>query len=127
MCIPLRSRNTVAPPCASHRRVKLRSVLPTVESCSAVCFLLYLRVKLLGVLPPGETKVPTFSKTPQCASHCGVKLRGVLPTEEYSSEVCFLPRSQAPGCASYSGVKLRSVHINSIYENRISFPYTSFS
>ena len=45
--------------------------------------------------------------TPRCASHHGVKLRGVHHTAESSSAVCFPPRSQAPRCASHCGVKIK--------------------
>ena len=57
------------------------------------------------------------SQAPRCASHRGVKLRGVHPTVESNSAVCITPRSQVmksspknPWCASYCGVRLRSVH-----------------
>ena len=51
-----------------------------------------------------------FLKNPRCASHCGVRLCGVLHSTESSSTVCIPPRSQTPRCASHRGVKLRSVH-----------------
>ena len=37
--------------------------------------------------------------TLRCASHHGVKFRGLHPTTESSSGVCIIPRSQVPGCA----------------------------
>ena len=59
---------------------------------------------------PGKQGYQLSQKTPRCASHCGVKLRSVLPTTESSSVVCITLRSQTLQCASYLGVKLRGVH-----------------
>ena len=47
----------------------------TTESSSTVC-------------------IPPRSQAPQCASYCGVKLCGVLPTAESSSAVCISPQIQ---------------------------------
>ena len=70
----------------------LRGVHPTLESDSAVC-------------------ITAQSQALRCASHCGVKLRGVHHTAKSSDEqfsknsaVCISPRSQAPRCASYRRV-----------------------
>ena len=60
--------------------------------------------------------IPPRSRAPRCAADRGIKgtnflkkPRGVHPTAESSSAVCFLQRSQALWCASYCGVKLRGV------------------
>ena len=46
-----------------------------------------------------------FLKALQCASHRGVRLRGVHHSAESDSAVCITPRSQALRCASLRGVK----------------------
>ena len=51
---------------------KLRSVHHLAESNSAVC------------ITPQSQVIKSFKKTLQCASHHGVSLSGVLPTEELS-------------------------------------------
>ena len=51
-----------------------------------------------------------FLKALQCASHRGVRLRGVHHSAESDSAVCITLRSQAPRCASHCRVKLRGVH-----------------
>ena len=71
VCIPPRSQGhqisqkTLG--CPSHRRVKLRGVLPTAESDSKVC-------------------ITPLSQAPLCASYRGVKLRGVHHTVESKSK-----------------------------------------
>ena len=73
--------------------------------------LAYGRLTSSPPLPPLHFLAhPPFLKTPQCASHRGVRLRGVHPTAESSSMVCLPLRSHAPRCASHRGVKLRGVH-----------------
>ena len=57
---------------------------PTAESDAAVC-----------IIPR--------SQAPRCASHCGVKLRGVHHTAESSSAMCITPRSQN----AHLGVKIK--------------------
>ena len=86
MCSPPQSQASL---CASHHGVKLPWVYITLRGVKVTKFL---------------------KKNPRCASHCGVRLRGVLPTAESDSAVCITPLSQAPRCASYHGVKLRRVH-----------------
>ena len=92
--------------CASHCRVKLCSVLltvessssihPTTESGSSVC------------ITPRSQVIKISQKAPRCASHCRVKLCSVLLTMESSSAVYIPPRSQGPQYASNSGVKLHT-------------------
>ena len=62
-----------------------------------------------------------ISLNPQCASHRGVKLHGLLPTEESSFEVCITPQNQVHQisqktlrCTSYCGVKLSGVHLTTV-------------
>ena len=118
---------------------------PTVESSSAVCFLLrsqalrcaaHQGVKLCSVHPTAESGLLTFSKNsevciplryqaPRCASYRGVKLRGVLHTGESSSAVCCTPGSQALRCASHRGVKLHTVESKSKFlESLVAFKGT---
>ena len=89
--------------CASRHGVKLRSVHPTTESSSAVCFPPWsqghqVSQKTLSVQPTPESDsaecFPPRSQALRCASHRRVKLRGVLHTAESSSAVCITPRSQ---------------------------------
>ena len=59
-------------------------------------------------------------ETPQCASHCGVRLCGVHHTAESSSAVCITLQSQVmkssqktQRCASHCGVKLHTAESKS--------------
>ena len=78
MCIPPRSQTLQ---CATYRGVRLRSVLHTGESSSAVC-------------------IPPRSQAPRCASHRRIKWWKSLQ----HSMVCIPPRNQTLRCVSHRGV-----------------------
>ena len=102
--------------------VRLRSVLPSTESDSAVscpqqsqtpqCPALS-RVRLHSVLPSAESdfavSCPQQSQTPQCPALSRVRLRSVLPSTESDSAVSCPQQSQTSRCPALSRVRLRGV------------------
>ena len=127
---PTRSQT---PWCAIYREVRVGNLLIEFLSKSLVFCQISERMsnllkKMTNLLIFGEQPeqiahrhstvcITPRSHTPQCASHCEVKLHSVIHTAESSDKsfltnfaVCITLRSQAPQCASYHRVKLHGVH-----------------
>ena len=89
--------------CPVHCRVRLRSVLFTAESDSAV-------------------SCPPLSPTPQCPVHCRVRLRSVLFTAKSDSAVSCTLQGPTPRCPLHCMVRLHRVLSTAYSYSAVSYP-----